>query len=279
MVGRGKNHFLVPGHEPQADGAVIAILRCRRDFDVPDDAVLGGGGSAGDGHGFALIHGSQRLIRDVDGQPPPVAFEEIWEDFDLEIAGTGSLAFDTSGNLMTPAASAGAIPITVSGLADGAANMSFNWNLYDPTTSAPSLTQYAGQLDSAGNAVQDGSSASGITSITMGAGGQINAQYSNGTNVVVAQLALAAIQNPSSLATAGNNNFQASAQTSTPSVGLPNTAGRGNVQGGALESSTVDIATEFTNLIVFQRSYEASAKVVTTADTLSQDTIELIPAS
>jgi flagellar hook protein FlgE len=192
---------------------------------------------------------------------------------------TGSLAFDTSGNLMTPAASAGAIPITVSGLADGAANMSFNWNLYDPTTSAPSLTQYAGQLDSAGNAVQDGSSASGITSITMGAGGQINAQYSNGQNVVVAQLALAAIQNPSSLATAGNNNFQASAQTSTPSVGLPNTAGRGNVQGGALESSTVDIATEFTNLIVFQRSYEASAKVVTTADTLSQDTIELIPAS
>jgi flagellar hook protein FlgE len=157
--------------------------------------------------------------------------------------------------------------------------MSFNWNLYDPTTSAPSLTQYAGQLDSAGNAVQDGSSASGITSITMGAGGQINAQYSNGQNVVVAQLALAAIQNPSSLATAGNNNFQASAQTSTPSVGLPNTAGRGNVQGGALESSTVDIATEFTNLIVFQRSYEASAKVVTTADTLSQDTIELIPAS
>jgi flagellar hook protein FlgE len=192
---------------------------------------------------------------------------------------TGALTFDSSGNLLTPAASAGAIPITVSGLADGAANMSFNWNLYDPTTAAPSITQYAGQIDSTGNAVQDGAPADGITSITMGNGGQINAQYSNGQNVVVAQLALAAIQNPASLATAGNNNFQLSEQTSTPSIGLPNTAGRGSVQGGALESSTVDIATEFTNLIVFQRSYEASAKVVTTADTLSEDTINLIPSA
>ncbi len=192
---------------------------------------------------------------------------------------TGSLAFDSSGNLTTPAASAGAIAIQATGLADGAADLNVNWNLYNPTTSAASITQYAGQPDSTGNAVQDGSPASGITSITMGDGGQINAQYSNGQNIIVGQLALASIQNPESLASAGNNNYQLSALTSQPSIGLPNTAGRGNVKGGALESSTVDIATEFTKLIVFQRSYEASAKVVTTADTLSQDTINLIPQS
>ena len=45
--------------------------------------------------------------------------------------------------------------------------------------------------------------------------------------------------------------------------------------GGSLESSTVDIATEFTRLIVMQRSYEANAKVITTTDTLTQDTINL----
>ena len=57
---------------------------------------------------------------------------------------------------------------------------------------------------------------------------------------------------------------------------MPGTGGRGDIQGGSLEASTVDIATEFTNLIVYQRAYEANSQVVTTADTLSQDTINLI---
>jgi flagellar hook protein FlgE len=74
----------------------------------------------------------------------------------------------------------------------------------------------------------------------------------------------------------GNNNYQLSSATATPSIGLPNTGGRGQVVGGSIENSTTDIATEFTRLIVYQRSYEANAHVVTTADQLSQDTINLI---
>jgi flagellar hook protein FlgE len=74
----------------------------------------------------------------------------------------------------------------------------------------------------------------------------------------------------------GNNNYQLSELTATPSVGVPGTGGRGTIEGGSIEASTVDIATEFTNLIVYQRAYEANAHVVTTADTLSQDTINLI---
>ena len=70
--------------------------------------------------------------------------------------------------------------------------------------------------------------------------------------------------------------YQLSAATADPSVGTPGTGGRGTVVGGALESSNVDLATQFTNLITFQRSYEANAHVVTTADQLSQDTINLI---
>jgi flagellar hook protein FlgE len=57
---------------------------------------------------------------------------------------------------------------------------------------------------------------------------------------------------------------------------VPNTGGRGDIQGGSIESSTVDIAQEFTNLIVLQRGYQANSRVVTTADTLSQETINLI---
>jgi len=107
-------------------------------------------------------------------------------------------------------------------------------------------------------------------------GGQILAEYTDGTQVVVGQVALAEVRNPSSLIAAGNNTYQASALTANPSIGTPGTGGRGSIQGGSVEASTVDIATEFTNLIVYQRAYEANAHVVTTADQLSQDTINLI---
>ena len=107
-------------------------------------------------------------------------------------------------------------------------------------------------------------------------GGGIIAGYSNGDQVMVGQVAVASVRNPDTLLASGNNNFQLSARTATPSVGTPGTGGRGTIVGGSIEASTVDIAREFTNLIVYQRGYEANSKVVTTSDTLSQDTINLI---
>jgi flagellar hook protein FlgE len=101
------------------------------------------------------------------------------------------------------------------------------------------------------------------------------AQYSDGQQVVVGQVAMASVRNPESLIAAGNNNYQASARTATPAIGLPNTGGRGDIVGGAIEASTVDIAKEFTNLIVLQRGYQANSRVITTVDELSQETINL----
>ena len=101
------------------------------------------------------------------------------------------------------------------------------------------------------------------------------AQYSDGQQVVVGQVAMASVRNTESLIAAGNNNYQASARTATPAIGLPKTGGRGELVGGAIEDSTVDIAKEFTNLIVLQRGYQANSRVITTVDELSQETINL----
>jgi flagellar hook protein FlgE len=194
------------------------------------------------------------------------------------------MTFDSSGNLLTPPppppAANASIPLAVASLADGAANLSINWNIYNPTTLAPTITQYSesGNGSTALNPTQDGSASANIGSISMGQNGQVLAQYGDSPAVVVAQLAIAQIRNPESLVSEGNSLLQATGATSQASIGLPGTAGRGTIQGGALESSTVDIAGQFTNLIVFQNSYEAVAKVVTTVNTMSGDTIDLIPA-
>ena len=184
---------------------------------------------------------------------------------------TGTLTFSSSGQLVSPA-SGSPIQIPITGYADGAADQTLNWNLYNGTT--PLLTQYA-QTSSVTSDDQDGSAAAQLTSVGIAEGGQILAKYSDGQQQVVGQLAMATIRNPDSLVASGNNNYELGANTALPAIGLPNTGGRGDVTGGALEASTVDIATEFTNLIVFQRGYEANAKVITTVDQLSQDTINL----
>jgi flagellar hook protein FlgE len=193
------------------------------------------------------------------------------EQYDLGASGT--LTFDSAGQLTDPA-SGTTIDFTVAGLADGAADMPLSWNPYN-SSGAARITQY-GQASSSSAISQNGSSAAELTHVGLADGGTVLAEYSNGDQVVVGQLAMASIRNPDTLIAAGNNSFQLSALTATPSVGVPNTGGRGDIVGGSVEASTVDIAQEFTNLIVYQRGYEANSRVVTTADTLSQDTINLI---
>jgi flagellar hook protein FlgE len=186
---------------------------------------------------------------------------------------TGSINFNSSGILTVPAATDPVPQLAITGLADGAADMTLNWNLYNGT--APRLTQFA-QPSSVSAVAQDGAAAAQLTTVAIAAGGEVLAQFSNGQQTVVGQLAMATVRNPDSLLAVGNNNYQLSALSALPAVGLPGTGGRGTVEGGAVESSTVDVATEFTNLIIYQRGYEANSKVISAVDELSQTTINLI---
>lgn len=207
--------------------------------------------------------------------PDQWSYSMSFPNSDLTAAGTpttGTLTFDSQGTLTSPAPADPQPVLKATGLSDGAADMNITWNLYNGTT--PQITQFA-QPSATSALTQNGSAAANLVSVGLADGGRILAQYSNGQQEVVGQMAMASIRNPDSLIAVGNNNYQLSADTATPAVGLPGTGGRGSVMGGAVESSNVDIATEFTNLIVFQRGYEANAHVVTTVDQLSQDTINL----
>ena len=187
---------------------------------------------------------------------------------------TGTLTFDPSGHLSSPAAAAGAINIPITGLANGAADMSLTWDLYDVNHS-PQITQYD-QASANLASAQNGTQAGQLTGISIGSNGQLIASYTNGDKVPVAQLAVATVLNPESMQDRGNNVFGDTSATSVPAIGMPGTGSRGKVSGGALESSTVDIATEFTNLLVYERGYQANSKVITTEDQVIQSTLSLI---
>ncbi|HEX4595446.1 MAG TPA: flagellar hook protein FlgE [Bryobacteraceae bacterium] len=186
---------------------------------------------------------------------------------------TGSITFNANGVLTTPAATDPPPQLQITGLKDGASDMTINWNLFNGTS--PRVTQYA-QPSSISAIAQDGNPPAQLIRVAVADAGQILAQYSNGQQTVVGQLAMATVRNPESLIAVGDNNYQLSARSALPAVGLPGTGGRGAVQGGAVESSTVDIAKEFTNLIVYQRGYEANSKIINAVDSLSQTTINLI---
>ncbi len=181
------------------------------------------------------------------------------------------LTFDTQGKLIDPTADLTGIPIT--GLVSGAADMDLTWGLFS-SPAVPRITQFTHPSAVSANAV-NGSAASQLIGVAIAEGGRVVAQFSNGQQRVVAQLALAAIRNPDSLLAASNNNFLLGANSALPAIGVADTGGRGKVTGGALESSNVDIAQEFTNLIILQRGYQANSRVITTSDELSQETLNL----
>jgi flagellar hook protein FlgE len=192
--------------------------------------------------------------------------------YDLSGA-SGTLTFDSNGQLTSPAAGS-PITIAIPGLTDGAADMSLSWNPYG-TDGTGTITQFA-QASAYSATSQNGSASVQLQQVGMGAQGEILAQFTDGTQVVVGQLAMASIRNPDTLIAAGSNDLQLSSMTANPAIGTPNTGGRGTIVGGSIEASTVSIAAEFMRLIVYQQAYEANARVVTTATTLSQDTIALI---
>jgi flagellar hook protein FlgE len=151
--------------------------------------------------------------------------------------------------------------------------MSLNWNLFKNGTG--SLTQYA-ETSNTSSSTQDGNVPSQATSVSIQNGGQVVATFSSGQTKVEAQLAMAVIQNPNSLENVGNNNYNVSAGSALPAIGVPQTGGRGQILGSSVESSNVDMATEFTNLIVYQSGYQASSRVISTEQTVTNDLFSLI---
>ena len=187
----------------------------------------------------------------------------------------GNLVFDSNGNLTTPAADVAGItigPPNTPALADGASPLAFTWQLYNGTTGL--LTGVAA-TSSTTSETQNGVSSGSLVNFSINSDGTITGTFSNEKTQILGQVALATFANNDGLQLDGNTDYGPTLASGQAVLGAPAAGGRGTLSGGALEESNVDIATEFANLIVAQRGFEADAKAVTTFDQITQDTIAL----
>jgi flagellar hook protein FlgE len=184
---------------------------------------------------------------------------------------SGTLTFDSSGKLTSPTSNPS---FTISGLANGAANLTAAWTLFD-TNGGGLLTQLA--APSATSATQqDGFASGSLENYTVSGNGTIQGVFNNGQTLALGQIALALFTNQQGLVRTGSNNFVAGLSAGQPSIGPPTTDGFGTLKAGSLEVSNVDIATEFSKLIVAERYYQANAQTVTTFNHVLQTTVNMV---
>jgi len=185
---------------------------------------------------------------------------------------TGTLSFDANGNLVSPAANLS--NITFAGLSDAAAPLNMTWDLFGASGSGAISQTAAASGQSA--QTQNGFTSGEYQSFAIGSDGTVTATYSNDQSQVVGQLALATVSNLQGLSDVGSTEFQTTAASGLATVGVAGAGGRGTLEGSSLEASNVNISAEFSDLIVAQRAFEANAKSMTTFDTITQETINMI---
>lgn len=182
---------------------------------------------------------------------------------------TTAITFDSAGVLVSPET----IDVALTGLT-GVADQTITLNL-GTAGQTVGLTQFGG--DSTATAVtQDGSSSGTLTDVSFDAAGNVVGSFSNGRTVPLAQLALASFTNPGGLVRVGQNYFAVSAASGAPLLGSAGQGGVGSVQGGALEAANVDIASEFTRLIIAQRGFQVNARTITAANDTLQELANII---
>jgi flagellar hook protein FlgE len=158
---------------------------------------------------------------------------------------------------------------------DGApVRQTFNLNIGEAGSVVNTVTQFA-ETSSTKAFRQNGYGMGYLDNFKIDQSGTITGVFSNGTNRTLGQLALATFTNQSGLEKAGETTFVVTNNSGDPNIGPTGVAGKGKIIAGALEMSNVDLAEQFTDMIVTQRGFQANSKTITTSDAMLQELLSL----
>ncbi|HEY4100172.1 MAG TPA: flagellar hook protein FlgE [Gemmatimonadales bacterium] len=186
--------------------------------------------------------------------------------------GTGTVEFDGTGNLTAFTYPGGGTSLTMTP-SNGA-------DPFDVSIDAGTVGDINGLagFGHASNAViteQDGYQSGDLESISIDSQGVISGSFSNGVSHALAQIAVADFNNPSGLLRQGDATYTESANSGIPVIGFAGTSNASSITAGALENSNVDLSEEFAEMIVTQRGFQANARVITTADEMLNELVNM----
>jgi len=203
--------------------------------------------------------------------PGEFTYATTESDAAMSIAAGGAGTVQFSGAGAITAGGAGAITLDFT---NGASNGQAITLDYGSASNTTPVTGFASPSTLALGS-QNGYAAGTLQNFSIGTDGTINGTFSNGRVQSLGTIRLATFNNPAGLEKVGNNLFRESTNSGVANVGSPATGGRGSLTPGALEGSNVDLAEEFTRLILAQRGFQANARVITTSDEVLQEAVNL----
>ena len=185
----------------------------------------------------------------------------------------GQTSFGTVGQSIAGTDGDSNITLEINNLANFGTTQSLTLDLGAANTFL-GLTQFGGFQDAAATS-QNGFGPGALTSVSIDGNGIIQGSFDNGRTDPLAQLAIAMFINDQGLTRVRDTAFRVSPNSGPATIGAANTGGRGAIEGGTLETSNVDIATEFTRLIAAQRGYQVNARGFVTSDEVLEETVNL----
>jgi flagellar hook protein FlgE len=213
------------------------------------------------------------------------------DDISAPAEGSADVQFGTTSGNGVAAGTIGALGTptgtvtTTSYSANGAADLKFTANFGQGSQAitvnlgnfgaSTGLTQYAGTAYTLNGISQNGVPPGSYSSISTAASGDISVNYSNGQSRVIAQVPVVTFAAPDALQRQNGQAFTATIESGNPTANTANTNGAGSLVVGSVEQSNVDIAQQFSKLIVAQEAYSANTKLITTSDQLMQSTINM----
>jgi flagellar hook protein FlgE len=197
---------------------------------------------------------------------------------------TGQIVFDSNGGLDPSTTSP---TISLSSFNNGASNTSLLLNFWNTPNAAYSGNQFTGLtqfgINSSTSSISTDGSASGmLQNVNFDPSGNLIGIYSNGNSYTIGKIAVCKFTNPQGLAQVGSNLFQITANTDSPQaiasksyIGVAGQGGNGTISPSSLEQSNVDLNTQLTNMILYERSYQANTEVLQTVNQMLQTAIQL----
>lgn len=196
-------------------------------------------------------------------------------DGTLTSGASGTVSFDNSGNLTSPATDP-SIVIDYSASSSPALTQTLSWDLVNSSgTTNGKLTGFAAASNN-NSLVQDGFSTGTLVGLTTDSAGIISGLFNNGQTDKLFQVTLGDFLAPTGLQRAGANLFSETADSGQVVLGTAGTGGFGGITGQSLELSNVDLAEQFVTMIQTQQAFQASARIITTADDLMTEAVNLV---